>query len=93
MFLKPGDDTLHKSAGSPAFMSPELCTAGHGDFHGKADDLWSLGECDSSRLVHKDFCSSHINATGVTLYCMVVGRLPFDKSQFLELYESIKADE
>jgi [calcium/calmodulin-dependent protein kinase] kinase len=26
MFLKPGDDTLHKSAGSPAFMSPELCT-------------------------------------------------------------------
>ncbi|PWN44449.1 kinase-like protein [Ceraceosorus guamensis] len=72
MFFRPGDDTLRKSAGSPAFMSPELCTAGHGDFHGRADDIWS---------------------TGVTLYCMVVGRLPFDKSQFFELYESIKNDE
>lgn len=70
-FIKPGDDTMQKSAGSPAFMSPELCKAGHGDFHGKDSDLWSLG---------------------VTFYCMVVGHLPFDKSQFLELYESIQTD-
>ncbi|MCO5599803.1 hypothetical protein L7F22_053910 [Adiantum nelumboides] len=70
-FIKPGDDTMQKSAGSPAFMSPELCKAGHGDFHGKDSDLWSLG---------------------VTFYCMVVGHLPFDKSQFLELYESIQSD-
>jgi serine/threonine protein kinase len=72
MFTKPGDDTLNKSAGSPAFMSPELCTARHGDFHGKYSDVWSLG---------------------VTFYCMVVGRLPFDKSQFLELYEAITKEE
>lgn len=71
-FVKPGDDTMQKSTGSPAFMSPELCKAGHGDFHGKDSDLWSLG---------------------VTFYCMVVGRLPFDKNQFLELYESIQKDE
>ncbi|PWN31234.1 Pkinase-domain-containing protein, partial [Meira miltonrushii] len=70
-FIKPGDDMMKKSAGSPAFMSPELCKAGHGDFHGKDSDLWSLG---------------------VTFYCMVVGHLPFDKSQFLELYESIQSD-
>ena len=62
-FIKPGDDTMQKSAGSPAFMSPELCKAGHGDFHGKDSDLWSMG---------------------VTFYCMVVGHLPFDKSQFLQ---------
>jgi [calcium/calmodulin-dependent protein kinase] kinase len=72
MFTKPGDDTLNKSAGSPAFMSPELCSAHHGDFHGKYSDVWSLG---------------------VTFYCMVVGRLPFDKSQFLELYEAITKEE
>ncbi|CBQ69711.1 related to calcium/calmodulin dependent protein kinase C [Sporisorium reilianum SRZ2] len=72
MFLKPGDDTMQKSAGSPAFMSPELCTAGHAEYHGKADDVWSFG---------------------VTLYCMVVGHLPFDKDNFYEMYESIKNDE
>ncbi|PWY97001.1 Pkinase-domain-containing protein [Testicularia cyperi] len=72
MFLKPGDDTMEKSAGSPAFMSPELCTAGHGAFHGKLDDIWSFG---------------------VTLYCMVVGHLPFNKDNFYEMYEAIKNDE
>ena len=44
MFVKPGDDTMEKSAGSPAFMSPELCTAGHSAYHGRKDDIWSLGE-------------------------------------------------
>ncbi len=39
MFTKPGDDTMQKSAGSPAFMSPELCTAGHQEYHGKSDDI------------------------------------------------------
>ena len=72
MFLKPGDDTMQKSAGSPAFMSPELCTAGHQEYHGKSDDIWSFG---------------------VTLYCMVVGHLPFNKDNFYEMYESIKNDE
>lgn len=72
MFLKPGDDTMQKSAGSPAFMSPELCTAGHAEYHGKSDDIWSFG---------------------VTLYCMVVGHLPFNKDNFYELYQSIKNDD
>lgn len=67
MFLKPGDDTMQKSAGSPAFMSPELCTAGHAEYHGKSDDIWSFG---------------------VTLYCMVVGHLPFNKDNFYEMYEA-----
>ncbi len=72
MFIKPGDDTMQKSAGSPAFMSPELCTAGHAEYHGKSDDIWSFG---------------------VTLYCMCVGHLPFQKDNFYEMYEAIKNDE
>jgi [calcium/calmodulin-dependent protein kinase] kinase len=32
-----------KSAGSPAFLPPELCVARHGDVSGKAADIWSMG--------------------------------------------------
>lgn len=32
-----------KSAGSPAFLPPELCVAKHGDVSGKAADIWSMG--------------------------------------------------
>ncbi|EPB86469.1 CAMKK/CAMKK-META protein kinase [Mucor circinelloides 1006PhL] len=42
MFVK-GNDKLKKSAGSPAFMAPELCIAKHGEVSGKATDLWSMG--------------------------------------------------
>ncbi|KAI9311248.1 kinase-like domain-containing protein [Dichotomocladium elegans] len=42
MFDKESD-RLKKSAGSPAFMAPELCKTGHGDISGKAADIWSMG--------------------------------------------------
>ncbi|ORE09606.1 Pkinase-domain-containing protein [Rhizopus microsporus var. microsporus] len=42
MFVK-GNDRLKKSAGSPAFMAPELCVARHGEVSGKAADIWSMG--------------------------------------------------
>ncbi|KAF7730196.1 hypothetical protein EC973_002804 [Apophysomyces ossiformis] len=42
MFVK-GNDKLKKSAGSPAFMAPELCVAHHGEVSGKAADIWSMG--------------------------------------------------
>lgn len=32
-----------KSAGSPAFLPPELCVARHGDVSGKAADIWAMG--------------------------------------------------
>ncbi|KAI8584265.1 hypothetical protein K450DRAFT_218968 [Umbelopsis ramanniana AG] len=70
MFNK-GDDRLKKSAGSPAFMAPELCVARHGDVSGTAADIWSMG---------------------VTLYCLIYGRLPFPKSNVIELFEAIKND-
>jgi len=70
MFVK-GNDRLKKSAGSPAFMAPELCVARHGDVSGTAADIWSMG---------------------VTLYCLIYGRLPFPKSNVIELFEAIKND-
>jgi len=36
------DDQLKQSAGSPAFLAPELCAAGTTP-HGKLVDLWALG--------------------------------------------------
>jgi [calcium/calmodulin-dependent protein kinase] kinase len=35
--------TTAKSAGSPAFMPPELCVVRHGEVSGRAADIWSMG--------------------------------------------------
>lgn len=71
IFEKESEMVTAKSAGSPAFLPPELCIAKHGDISGKAADIWSMG---------------------VTLYCLRFGKLPFERSGVLQLYESIKND-
>ncbi|KAK2774960.1 hypothetical protein FQN52_004088 [Onygenales sp. PD_12] len=43
MFEKHSDMYTAKSAGSPAFLPPELCVAKHGDISGTAADIWSMG--------------------------------------------------
>jgi [calcium/calmodulin-dependent protein kinase] kinase len=43
MFDKPNNMRTSKTAGSPAFLAPELCVTRHGDVDGKAADLWSMG--------------------------------------------------
>jgi [calcium/calmodulin-dependent protein kinase] kinase len=43
IFEKADDMRTAKSAGSPAFLPPELCIAKHGDISGKAADIWSMG--------------------------------------------------
>ncbi|TVY41940.1 Calcium/calmodulin-dependent protein kinase kinase [Lachnellula subtilissima] len=72
MFEKSSEMRTAKSAGSPAFLPPELCVTKHGDISGKAADIWSMG---------------------VSLYCLRFGRIPFEKSGVLELYEAIKNDD
>jgi [calcium/calmodulin-dependent protein kinase] kinase len=71
MFEKNAPMVTAKSAGSPAFLPPELCVVGHGDVSGAAADIWSMG---------------------VTLYCLLFGRLPFNHRSMMELYEGIKHD-
>ena len=68
------DDTLGYSAGSPAFLAPELCTQGFKCVaSGKAVDIW---------------------ASGITLYHMLVGHVPFmnHNNNLLQLYDSIRLD-
>ena len=43
MFEKQSEMKTTKSAGSPAFLPPELCVAHHGNISGKAADIWSMG--------------------------------------------------
>lgn len=72
MFEKQSEMLTAKSAGSPAFLPPELCVIKHGDVSGRAADVWSMG---------------------ISLYCLRYGRIPFERSGVLELYEAIKNDE
>lgn len=71
IFEKSDEMRTAKSAGSPAFLPPELCIARHGDVSGKAADIWSMG---------------------VSLYCLRYGRIPFERSGVLEMYEAIKTE-
>lgn len=43
IFEKQSEMLTAKSAGSPAFLPPELCVAKHGGISGKAADIWSMG--------------------------------------------------
>lgn len=43
MFEKDPEMMTAKSAGSPAFLPPELCIVKHGDVSGRAADIWSMG--------------------------------------------------
>jgi [calcium/calmodulin-dependent protein kinase] kinase len=43
MFEKSNAMRTAKSAGSPAFLPPELCVGKHGDVSGTAADIWSMG--------------------------------------------------
>ena len=72
MFEKDSEMLVAKSAGSPAFLPPELCVAKHGGISGKAADIWSMG---------------------ATLYCLRYGKIPFERSGILELYEAIRTDD
>jgi [calcium/calmodulin-dependent protein kinase] kinase len=72
MFDKQDKMKTAKSAGSPAFMPPELCVAKHGEVDGKAVDIWSMG---------------------VTLYCLMFGKIPFEKHGMIELYQAIRMDQ
>lgn len=43
MFEKDQKMMTAKSAGSPAFLPPELCVVRHGDVSGRSADIWSMG--------------------------------------------------
>jgi len=66
---KGSDDTLCKTAGTPAFMAPESLSVETTHFEGRPVDLWAMG---------------------VTLYCLLFGKVPFEGGTPMQLYTKIR---
>lgn len=66
------DDSVTRTAGTPAFMAPEAVTVDQLQYSGYALDVW---------------------ATGVTIYCFLLGQPPFQADSIPELYRKIREDE
>ncbi|ODV93713.1 hypothetical protein PACTADRAFT_45394, partial [Pachysolen tannophilus NRRL Y-2460] len=69
---------LCKTAGTPAFLAPELC---------QTENFTNFLE-NSKKITHK----IDIWALGVTLFCLLFGKLPFNSDTEFGLFEAINND-
>lgn len=98
---KPADAVSNaRGQGTPAFLSPEICSArapssrqSTGDQRASAEEGAGSEKRGAKSERETSGYRDDMWAFGVTLYCMVVGHLPFDKSGFMDLYEAICNEE
>jgi [calcium/calmodulin-dependent protein kinase] kinase len=90
-----------KTAGSPAFFAPELCSV---DIAIPSDSRPSMAPVqkqskpvrlmlEPSSYVPPHGASIDVWALGVTLYCLIFGRVPFFGTSEFELFHKITKDE
>lgn len=76
---------LAKTAGTPAFFAPEICLG---------EEVFTRYNVNRTELFNGSCISLMIDiwALGVTLYCLLFGKLPFVSNHELELFEKIVND-
>lgn len=74
---------LAKTAGTPAFFAPELCGGAHCKKEATDDDITP---CKINYKID-------IWALGVTLYCLLFGKVPFNADSEFELFQVIANDD